>query len=155
MFRKILMFSVLLFGLSLLVSPVFAVGTSASVTASAKASAKATEVAAKIACVGKAVAVRESTLSTAFSAHSQSMSAAYATRANELAGAYSNTTTASVQAGVKVSWADFKKTTQSANAKWKGDKSAAWTVFKNSVSACKAPSGVSDSANSSAEPKGE
>ncbi len=148
------MFSVLVFGLSLVFSPVFA-ETATTTSASAKASAKAADVAARIACVGKAVAVRESTLATAYSAHTASVQAAYATRANELAGAYLNTTVDKVKAGVKVSWADFKKTTKSANSKWKGDKDAAWTVFRNSVLACKAPSGVTDSTNSSSEPKGE
>ncbi len=150
MFRKIFMFSVLLFVLSLIASPVLAVNTTTGAL-----STKSTDVAAKIACVAAAVSVRESTISTAYSTYSAAILAAYSTRANELAGAYSNTTADKAKAGVKVAWAGFNKTKKSANSTWKGSRESAWTVFRSAVSACKSPAGVSDSSNVSSEPKGE
>lgn len=152
MFRKFLMFSVLVLGFTLVFNSAFAVsGSSNTTSASSKSSGKTTMNAESIACVGKAVATREASISAAYATRSASVEAAYATRANELAGAYSNDTVDEVKAGVKVSWADFKKSVKNAKSKWKGDQSAAWTVFRSAVKACKAPSGVSDSANASAE----
>ncbi len=109
----------------------------------------------KIACVRTAVATREATIATEFTTYNSAVSAAYATRANELSGAYSNTTTKEVQAGVKVSWADFKKSTLSANKTWIASRNVAWSTFRTAAKTCKAPTGVSDSANSSSEMKGQ
>ncbi len=117
--------------------------------------ATADTTATKIACVGAAIAAREMALATAVAIHTEAIAAAYATRANELAGAYSNNTAKEVQAGVKVSWNDFKKSTKSAANKWKADRDAAWSIFKKAVKACKAPAGVSDAANSLSEVKGQ
>ena len=75
-----------------------------------KVEAKATATAAtsaQIACVGAAVATREAAIGSAVTAHASAVSAAYSTRANELAGAYSNTTTKTLQVGIKTAWADF------------------------------------------------
>lgn len=105
----------------------------------------------KIACVRTAVAAREDALAAAVSAHAQAVQNAYATRANELSGAYSNTNVKAVQAGVKVSWAGFNKSTKSATTKWKNARNTAWSTFKSAAKACKSPTGVSDSANSGSE----
>ena len=109
----------------------------------------------KIACVKTAVATRETALAGAIATYNTAVSAAYATRANELAGAYSNTTVKTVQAGVKVSWADFKKSIKSANKAWVASRNTAWSAFKTAAKACKSPAGVSDSANSVSDMKGQ
>ncbi|MEK7128210.1 MAG: hypothetical protein AAB933_01425 [Patescibacteria group bacterium] len=151
MFRKTLVFSSLLLALSLVTAPVSA-QTTASTTASQRAAAKVADVAAKIKCVAEAVSAREVAISAAFAKHGEAVAAAYSTRANELAGAYSNTTVAKVRVGVKVAWADFNKTKKAAANIWREAQRGAWSAFRSAVSACKAPTGVSDSSNSSSEP---
>ncbi len=110
---------------------------------------------ATIACVGRAVALRESALGTAVKNHSQALEAVYSTRAIELAGAYSNTTTKALQAGVKVAWSDFNKSVKSVTEAWKASRNDAWSTFRTAVKACKATGDVSDSANSSSEVSGQ
>ena len=144
------MVSGMFLALLLVVMPVFAEDVPGSVAAPVKAS-----IADKIACVRTAVATRESALAAAVVAHAEAVQNAYATRANELSGAYSNTTVKSVQAGVKVAWAGFKKSTKSAATKWKNSRNATWSTFKSAVKACKSPAGVSDSANSGSELSGQ
>ena len=113
-----------------------------------------TSTADKIACVRTAITARESAIEAAVSIHAQAIHDAYATRAIELDGAYSNTNVKAVQAGVKVSWADFNKSVKSASAKWKTNRNTAWSTYRTAVKVCKAPSGVSDSANSGFEVSG-
>ncbi len=128
MVKKFSMFSMAVLALSLLVtSPALAL----------TATEKAADVAAKITCVSAAVEVREAALQAAVAKRSASVAAAYTTRANVLKGAYMNTTSAKVQVGTKTAWADFNKTIRS--------------TFKSAVTACKAPSGVSDASNSATE----
>ena len=149
MFKKSLRFSSMSLGLVLAFSlalPALAQTTSAGAT---------TTTATKIACVGTAVATREATIDAAVTAHTDAVNAAYKTRAIELAGAYSNTTAKAVQAGAKVSWADFSKSVKSATTKWKSARDSAWSIFRTSAKACKAPVGVSDSTNSSVEVSGQ
>ena len=114
-----------------------------------------TTTADKIACVRTAIAARESAIASAVATHAQAIHDAYATRANELSGAYSNSNVKAVQAGVKVSWADFKKSTKAATAKWKTNRNAAWSTFRAATKACKSPVGVTDSANSGSELSGQ
>ena len=114
-----------------------------------------TTTADKIACVRTAVAARESVIAAAVATHSQAVQAAYTTRALELDGAYSNSNVKAVQAGVKVSWADFKKSIKSATAKWKTSRNNAWSAFRAAVKVCKSPAGVTDSANSGSEVSGQ
>jgi hypothetical protein len=110
----------------------------------------------KITCVETAVATREAALDAAITAQTSALNAAYTVRARELAGAYSNITTAkAVQAGTKVSWADFSKSVKSAAAAWRTSRNAAWSAFRTAAKACKAPAGVSDSANSGSEVSGQ
>lgn len=149
MFKKSLRFSGMSLGLVLAFSlalPALAQTTSTGATATT---------ATKIACVSTAVATREAAIDTAVTAHADAVNTAYKTRAIELAGAYSNTTAKTVQAGVKVAWADFSKSVKSAATKWKSARNSAWSSFRTSAKACKAPAGVSDSANSSAEVSGQ
>lgn len=148
--RKILMVSGMLIAFSLTVMPALAEDVSSLNVVPTKIST-----ADKIACVRTAVAIRESAIQAAFSAHAQAVQNAYATRANELSGAYSNSNVKAVQAGVKVSWADFKKSSKSAAAKWKTSRNSAWSTFRVAAKACKSPVGVSDSANSSFEVSGQ
>ncbi|MEI6280580.1 MAG: hypothetical protein WCP17_01090 [bacterium] len=121
----------------------------------AKAAAKAADVSAKIACVKVAIAAREAAVSAAVSTHSQAVQAAYTTRTNELAGAYSNTTVKTVQAGVKVAWADFNKTMKAATKAWNTNSNTIWSTYRAAAKACNAPSGVTDGGNSGSEIKGE
>lgn len=107
----------------------------------------------KIACVKTAVLVREASIIVAYNTYTNAVNAAYATRTNELTGAYSNKTVKEVQAGVKVSWADFNKTTKAANKTWTTNRNTAWSTFKTATKACKSPSGVSDFGNSGLEVK--
>lgn len=140
---------------SLAVMPVFAEDVSNTIVVSPAVVSVKTSTADKIACVKTAVVARESAFEVAVSAHTQAVRDAYATRANELDGAYSNSNVKAVQAGVKVSWADFNKSIKSATAKWKTSRNAAWSAFRTAVKVCKSPSGVSDSANSRSELNGQ
>ncbi len=115
----------------------------------------ATATSAQIACVGRAVATREAALGAAVATHANALKAAYSTRATELAGAYSNTTAKTLQAGVKVSWADFNKSVKVAATAWKASRDAVWSAFKTAVKACKATGDVTDSTNSSKEVSGQ
>ncbi len=108
----------------------------------------------KIACVGAAVNARETALSTAASAQAQAMTAAYGARATALQAAYANTTTAAVKAAVKSAWSGFNTSMKSARTAWQTARNGAWKTFRTAVAACKAPVGVSDSANSSSEASG-
>lgn len=138
------------FALLLVTVPVLAQNISNPTVVSVK-----TSTADKITCVRTAVTARESAIEVAISVHAQAIHDAYATRAMELDGAYSNTNVKAVQAGVKVSWADFNKSVKSASAKWKTSRNTAWSTYRAAVKVCKAPSGVSDSANSGSEVSGQ
>ena len=109
----------------------------------------------KITCVKTAVLAREASIISAYGTYTSAINAAYATRTNELTGAYSNSTAKAVQAGVKVSWADFQRTTKAANKAWVTNRNTAWSIFKVATKACKSPAGVSDSAHSGFEVKGQ
>lgn len=109
----------------------------------------------KIACVRAAIATRENAIQSAVSDHQKAVQGAYATRLNELTGAYSNSNVKAVQAGVKVSWADFNKTIKSASVKWKASRTEIWAAYRAAAKACKAPAGVSDSSNSGSEMSGQ
>ena len=148
MIRKII-------GVSLVVASFIIISPVLAQTTTGATGVVSSSVGDKIACVKGAVATREVAITTAYTAYTGSVSAAYATRANELAGAYSNTTVKAVHAGVKVAWADFNKTTKAANKTWNTSRNTIWTTFKTATKACKSPAGVSDSANSSSEIKGQ
>lgn len=151
------MFSGIILALSLMVSPVLAEENNLTTNATGTtntAAAKAADMAAKIACVKIAVAARETAIGAAVATHTQAVQAAYSTRANELAGAYSNTTVKTVRAGTKVAWADFTKSIKAASKTWKTNRNTAWSAFRAAVKACKAPSSISDSANSGFEVNG-
>lgn len=151
MFRKILMFSISFFVLSLIALPVLAETTTTDIVTSAPV----VTTSAKIVCVANAVSVRETAIGVAVAAHSDAIKAAYATRVNELAGAYSNTNVKAVQAGVRVSWADFNKSVKSASNTWKTSRNNIWSAFRVSLKSCKAPAGVSDGAHSGSEVSGQ
>jgi hypothetical protein len=148
MIKKIIGISLVVLSL-LIIVPVFAESEVGGAVTTASSTAD------KIACVKGAVIARENAISLAFQTYTNTANAAYATRTNELTGAYLNSTVKTVQAGVKVSWADFNKSMKSANKKWTTDKNAAWTTFKAATKTCKSPVGVSDSANSTSEVKGQ
>jgi hypothetical protein len=153
MMKKII--SVFMIVASLMIVTSVLAENTATVTNTLPTATTVTTTSQKIACVKTAIAVRENALAGAITTYNTAISAAYATRANELAGAYSNTTVKKVQAGVKVSWADFKKSIKSANKAWVTNRNTAWSTFKTATKACKSPAGVSDSANSVSEMKGQ
>ncbi len=112
-------------------------------------------IATQIACVKTAVSARETAIDAAVVTHASAVQSAYTTRATELAGAYSNTTAKTLQAGVKVSWADFNKSVKSAATAWKTSRNAIWSTFRASAKACKAPITVTDSTNVASEVSGQ
>ncbi len=148
--KKFLMLSGLFLALSVAIMPVLAEDVSVPIVITAKSST-----ADKIACVRTAVAARESTIASAVAVQTQAVHDAYATRALELDGAYSNSNVKAVQAGVKVSWADFNKSIKSATAKWRASRNTAWSTFRTATKTCKSPAGVTDSANSGSELSGQ
>lgn len=109
----------------------------------------------KIACVGVAVATRESALGVAVSTHAQAVQAAYTARATALAAAYGQTTTAGVKTAVKAAWSVFNSSVKTANTAWRAARNSTWSVFRTAAKACKASIGVSDSANSDSEISGQ
>ena len=109
---------------------------------------------AKIQCVGAAVDTRESAIDSAMTTFNASTNLAYSARATALHQAYALTTAVSVRAAVKVAWTAFKTSMQTARKTWQSAKMSAWSTFKTAAKACRAPAGVSDSANSSSESTG-
>ena len=130
--------------IALVAVPAFAQTTASTTTASSN-------VTASIACVGTAVDARETTIDTAINAHSAAVTAAYTARATALQQAYKGATKAQVNRDVKAAWSTFSKATKAANTAWKTSHNSAWSTFKTASKACKAPSGVSDSTNSTSE----
>src|SRR5262245_3264867 len=63
-----------------------------------------------IACLGTAVAARESAIGSAWSDFSSAMTSAYAARGSALAGAYAKSNPAEVKTAVKAAWKAFKET---------------------------------------------
>lgn len=107
-----------------------------------------------VACVGSAVATRESALGAGFGAYSSVVSGAYGARATALAQAYTATSTTAVRAGIKAAWTAFNTSVRTARKTWTTTREGAWTAFRTAAKACKAPSSVNDSANASSEVAG-
>ncbi len=108
-----------------------------------------------IICVGSAVATREASLDAAEINLTSALNSAYSTRASALASAYALTTGSDVvRAAVKVAWKAFSSSTQSARKSWNSARMTSWQAFTAAARACKAPSSMLDTANSSLETSG-
>lgn len=114
----------------------------------------ATTNANKIACVGAAVAIRESALVSAMTAYTSGMNTAHATRATALASAYSQTTAAGVRTAVKAAWSAFNTSVKNARRAWQKAKNDAWKAYRTSAVACKPFEGLGDGSNSGSEMNG-
>jgi hypothetical protein len=79
---------------------------------------------------------------------------AYSAREAALASAYSQTTPKAVAAAVKTAWSTFTTTTKNARTHWQTARTTAWSTYRTAAAACKAPAGVSDSANSTSDLSG-
>lgn len=109
---------------------------------------------AKIACVGAAVATRETAIDAAVNTHGQAVNTAYTTRATALGQAYHLTTIKAVNTAVRAAWSAFNSTLRTARRAWQASRDSAWKQFRTSAAACKAPLGVGDHANASLEASG-
>lgn len=108
-----------------------------------------------VACVGAAVAVRESALGTASQKLGTDVSAAYATRASALATAYQAGSRDQVKASVKSAWDAFKTTTQGAKKSWQSSRESAWKAYREALKQCgKGAEQVADSGNAGTEVQG-
>ncbi len=128
------------------------VGVSAniSVTPSTTSSTMTT----KIQCVGAAVATREASIDSAMTAFTGSSNSAYSARATALAQSYTLTTAVAVRASVKDAWTIFTSSMKTARKSWQTARNSAWTQYRTSAVACKAPTGVGDGVHASSEASG-
>ena len=108
----------------------------------------------KIQCVGAAVATREASIDSAMTSFTASSNSAYSARATALQQAYTQTTAVSVRASVKSAWMVFASSIKTARKAWQTLRTQAWTTFRAQAKVCKAPVGVSDSADASLEASG-
>ena len=111
---------------------------------------------ADITCVAAAIAAREASLSTGAKTHGDSLASAYATRATALAGAYAQTGgSGAMRDAVKKAWEAFNTAVRTARKSWQSARDQAWAQFRTAIKSCEASTDILDSANVSAEPKGE
>ena len=141
--------SLALIGLS--VAPAFALEASSTTSGAGMHTAN---VAAKIACVGTAVNVREASLGTAMTAYTSAMNAAYNARATALTAAYTQTTMAGLRTARAAAWSTFNTSARTARKAWQSARDSAWKTYRTAAAACKAPGGTSDGANSDLEASG-
>ncbi len=111
--------------------------------------------ASKIACVGAAVQAREQAIDSAINTYTQAIDAAYAARAVALGQAYSKTVANDVKTATKNAWTVFNSSMKSGRKAWQTARDKAWSSYRTSATACKAPSGVGDGANSGSEVSGQ
>ena len=104
-----------------------------------------------IACVGAAVAARETSLSSAAATQNQAVATAYAARAAALNTAYAGTDAQAVKESVKKAWEDFSKATKGAKQTWQRSKENSWKTFKDAVKACKGAEAITDTSSVSME----
>jgi len=110
--------------------------------------------AAMIACVGTAVNTRESSLIAGQETLSASINSAYEARAGALKTAYAQTSAEGVRSSVKSAWQKFQSSTKSAQTAWRSTSKRAWDAYNSAVKSCKAPSTITDTANTTLEVTG-
>ena len=107
------------------------------------------------ACLGAAVAVRESSLDAGMTIYTQALNAAYAARATALETAYAQTDgNKSVHTSIKSAWAVFAASMKDSRNTWRFARNAAWTTFSSSTKSCKALQSISDQDHSIQEVSG-
>ena len=111
--------------------------------------------AAKIACVGAAVNTREAALNTAMLTFTGATNTAYTARATALRQAYTGTSTKMVRDAAKSAWTTFTSSEKAARKAWKATRDASWKTYRTDATACKAPEGTGDGANSTSEKSGD
>jgi uncharacterized protein YxeA len=131
-----------------------AVALTAFAQATTTPTTSAANVAVKIACVGGAVNTREQAIDTAMTTHTSAVNAAYTARATALQQAYSLTTLKDVRAGVKTAWSTFNTAIKAAKKDWNTSRNAAWSAYRKTAIACKAPANTGDGVNSVSEVSG-
>ncbi len=132
----------------------FAVPAFAQTTTSAVSSKTPAGWSTKVACIGRAVIIRESALGSAMTTLTSVENGAYAARSTALSNSYALTTPSAVNAGVKAAWSTFTTTLKNAHSQWTTARTSAWSAFKTSAAACKAPAGLSDSTHSASDVSG-
>ena len=104
------------------------------------------------ACVGAAVAARETALGAGITTYNTDIGSAYSSRASALASAYALTDKTSIMAAVKTAWAQFGAGLKLSHRNWVTVRTNAWTAFRTAARACGATSAaISDSQNSYTE----
>ncbi|MEK7604614.1 MAG: hypothetical protein AAB442_02360 [Patescibacteria group bacterium] len=111
--------------------------------------------AAKIACVGAAVNIREAALVNAMVTFGSATNAAYTTRAATLKQAYTATSSKELRTAVKAAWTTFSTSEKAARKAWKMARDTAWKEYRTAAVACKAPDGTGDGVNSVSERRGD
>ena len=104
-----------------------------------------------IACVGAAVAARETALITASAAETQTVAGAYTTRASALQAAYSATDAKVVRGQVKAAWDTFGTTVKGAKKTWQTGRENAWKTFRAAAKVCKGGESISDTSSQGLE----
>lgn len=104
-----------------------------------------------IACVGAAVAARETALTSAASTETQAIAAAYTARASALSAAYQNTDPTQAKAAVKKAWSDFTSATKGAKQTWQRSRENSWKTYRDAAKQCKGAEDITDSSNMSAD----
>ncbi len=132
----------------------FAVPTFAQNTTHTVSSTRSAAWSSKIACIGRAAIIREAALDTAMTTLTSVENGAYAARSTALSNSYALTTPSAVSAGVKSAWSIFNTTVKNAHSQWTKARTSAWSAYKTSAAACKAPAGVSDTAHSTSDVSG-
>lgn len=104
-----------------------------------------------VACIGTAVATRETALGSAVSSMNTSVENAYSARASALAAAYAQTDTAEVRTDVRAAWDAFKKDVRAARSAWKAAQKSAWNTYRDSTKSCKSAKDLGDAKSMSQE----
>ena len=135
--------------------PAFAQTTSTSTASSTQMAAESNfSTANRIQCVGKAVTAREVSTDAAMTMYTNGVTAAYAARGAALKQAYTLTTTPAVKEAATTAWSTFNASMKATRKNWQAARNASWATYRSAILVCKAPAGVSDSANSVYEATG-
>lgn len=92
-----------------------------------------------LACVQTAVAIRETSMVSAFNTFSASMSTALSTRAASLNTAWGLTDAKARREARSAAWKAFSASSKTAKTTFKTSKKSAWNTFKTATKACKVP----------------
>jgi len=88
------------------------------------------------ACLGAAVAKRETAVASAFSAKSTAVSAALTKRASDLSAAWAMTVVKDRNAAIKAAWKAFNASATAARKAYRTTNSGVWKTFRTDAKAC-------------------